>query len=67
MDLNRNFPDFFQSNPVVREPETAAVIRWMENIQFILSASLHGGALVASYPYENSDKRKTIVFQRSFH
>jgi hypothetical protein len=38
----------------------------MENIQFILSASLHGGALVASYPYENSDKRKTIVFLRSF-
>ena len=55
-DLNRNFPDFFKENDNKLQLETSAVIEWMKNIPYILSAGLHGGTLVAAYPYENHDK-----------
>ncbi len=60
-DLNRNFPDFFKENSLKLQPETSAVIEWMKREQFILSAGLHGGALVAAYPYENHDKAYGII------
>lgn len=53
-DLNRNFPDYFKQNSKKPQPETIAVKEWISKIQFVLSGSLHGGALVASYPYDNT-------------
>ncbi|XP_041637105.1 carboxypeptidase M [Cheilinus undulatus] len=61
IDLNRNFPDAFsglrkqQPDVEKREAEVRAVIDWLKMESFVLSANLHGGALVASYPYDNSN------------
>ncbi|XP_037920514.1 carboxypeptidase M isoform X2 [Hermetia illucens] len=64
-DLNRNFPDYFKQNNNRGQPETDAVKEWISKIQFVLSGSLHGGALVASYPYDNTPNASPLgsVFQ----
>ncbi|KAL2088232.1 hypothetical protein ACEWY4_017060 [Coilia grayii] len=38
-----------------REQEVEAIMQWMKMERFVLSANLHGGAVVASYPYDNSN------------
>ncbi|XP_074428958.1 carboxypeptidase M isoform X2 [Larus michahellis] len=54
-DLNRNFPDAFENNNASIQPETQAVMNWIKNETFVLSANLHGGALVASYTFDNGN------------
>ncbi|CAL9682705.1 unnamed protein product [Knipowitschia caucasica] len=64
IDLNRNFPDAFASQSIDEtkcEAEVQAVIAWLKKETFVLSANLHGGALVASYPYDNSNGGDELI------
>ena len=60
-DLNRNFPDFFIENTATTQQESEHLIDWLSENQFVLSATLHGGAVVANYPYDNNGKRKVYL------
>ncbi|XP_016054942.1 PREDICTED: carboxypeptidase M [Miniopterus natalensis] len=64
-DLNRNFPDAFEFNNVSRQPETVAIMEWLKTETFVLSANLHGGALVASYPFDNGVPATGTLHSRS--
>jgi carboxypeptidase D len=60
IDLNRNFPDQFDKGVTKqnmfkdREVETVSLMNWILENKFVLSANLHGGAVVASYPFDDS-------------
>ena len=60
IDLNRNFPDRFGRSQGEIQPETAAIIEWLRQYPFVLSANLHNGALVANYPYDNSQSGESV-------
>ncbi|KAM6315882.1 carboxypeptidase D [Podargus strigoides] len=67
-DLNRSFPDQFGvAEPDLEAvPEVRALIAWMSRNKFLLSGNLHGGSVVASYPYDDSPThRATGVYSKS--
>ncbi len=59
IDLNRNFPEPGISEYLWNEAEaeTAAMIKLMDSVQFILSANLHGGTEVMNYPWDYRRER----------
>ena len=59
VDLNRNFPDQFGKGPgFPTQPETDAVMKWTKSHWFTASISLHGGSLVACYPFDGTENGK---------
>lgn len=52
--INHYFPipEYYTSEEALVASETRAVISWMQNIPFVLSANLHGGELVVTYPFD---------------
>ncbi|KAL3271052.1 hypothetical protein HHI36_021552 [Cryptolaemus montrouzieri] len=65
VDLNRNFPDQFNKSLTGRtilsgrQPETMALMTWILSRPFVLSGNLHSGAVVASYPFDDSSTPRT--------
>ena len=54
VDLNRNYPDPFGTPPLDSlQPENKAMIDYVEQHHFLLSANLHGGSEVMNYPWDS--------------
>ncbi|KAK5868568.1 hypothetical protein PBY51_009568 [Eleginops maclovinus] len=56
VDLNRSFPDQYDEKILNQDniPEVVAMMKWIKEKKFVLSGNLHGGTVVASYPFDDS-------------
>lgn len=64
-DLNRNFPDRFGWNYGSIQPETRAMMNWMKGRNFVMGANLHGGDIVANYPWDGNRARRSGRYSAS--
>ena len=54
VDLNRNYPDPFGTDPLdPLQKENEVMINYVQNHHFLLSANLHGGSEVMNYPWDS--------------
>ena len=69
-DLGRDFPKIFDEPQDVswdvlergRQPETLALMHWIKKESFVLSSVMHGGALVATYTYDDTPREGRFIF-----
>jgi hypothetical protein len=66
IDLNRNFPDYLgaQLPSSTRAVETTAIMSWLHEIPFVLSANYHSGAFIVNIPYDRYCKIKKFYFKK---
>jgi len=62
---NENRLDKFTKNQNQFQPEVRAVIHWSLIYPFVLSGNLHGGALVANYPFDSRIKDSIVEESKS--
>uniref|UniRef100_A0A0K0E7J7 Peptidase M14 carboxypeptidase A domain-containing protein n=1 Tax=Strongyloides stercoralis TaxID=6248 RepID=A0A0K0E7J7_STRER len=70
IDLNRNFPATHPDHVELSggadiEIETEHVMKWIKSFPFVLSANLHGGSLVANYPFDDSESGQDGIYTPS--
>ncbi|KAI1294718.1 Carboxypeptidase D [Halotydeus destructor] len=69
VDLNRNFPDQYltdrQLKVGVRQKETLLIMKWLNEYPFVLSGNLHGGSLVANYPYDGNAHKQDHEYSKT--
>merc|ERR1712106_348581 len=81
VDLNRDFPDLDQlvydgsidNNHLMKmakldhriQPETESVVKMILDNPFVLSANMHGGDLVANYPFDESRSDDPTQYSKS--
>uniref|UniRef100_A0A671QNQ1 Carboxypeptidase D-like n=1 Tax=Sinocyclocheilus anshuiensis TaxID=1608454 RepID=A0A671QNQ1_9TELE len=60
-DLDKSFPDRDESFSKTSEdlPEVTAVMKWILEKKFDLSGSLHGGSVMATYPFDDGSSYAT--------
>src|SRR5574344_530956 len=67
VDLNRNYPDPFGTDPMeAQQPENTAMINYVNNHHFKVSANLHGGSEVLNYPWDSFTSQERTHPYRSW-
>ncbi|CAF1310615.1 unnamed protein product [Rotaria sp. Silwood1] len=64
-DNTNNYLDELTNTKEKLEPEVRAVMHWSLIYPFVLSANLHGGALVANYPFDSNIQDSTSKESKS--